>query len=94
MFGEPEVRVPADAADQAERDRRREVGREELGVAHDQRPVAGLERAAVAQLGERELLARLLREELDQGDVAGLVAADGDGVVQLAVRQAAGEGRA
>ena len=54
----------------------------------------GLERAAVAEFGERELLARLLREELDEGHVADLVAADGDRVVQLAIGQPAGERRA
>ena len=83
------VLVAVDAADQAERHGRREVGREQERVAHRQRPVAGLDLVAVAHLGEGELLARLLGEQLDEGHVADAVEADEDGVVEDAVGQAA-----
>ncbi len=75
-----------DAADQAVSHRRREVGGQQERVAHRQRPVAGLDFVAVGQLDGAELVAWLLRQQLDQGHVADLVDADEHGVVQDAVR--------
>ena len=86
--------VAVDAADQAEGHGRREVGGQQERVAHRQRPVAGAGLVAVAERHERERRALLLGQQLDEGHVADLVQADEDGVVELAVGQAALHDRA
>jgi hypothetical protein len=81
--------VAVHPADEPEGHGRSEVERQPERVAHGQRPVADPHPVAVPERNERELVPLLLRQELDQGNVADLVESDDDGVVKLPVRKTA-----
>src|SRR5262249_18332486 len=77
--------IPVRAADDAEGDRRREVGGQEKRVPHRQRPIANAYLVAVAQDSKRKRLPLLLGQELDERDIADRVESDKHGVIKHAV---------